>query len=61
VSSASRAAVIADLELAQQQGLLPIGEAGTKVIAQASTRSRAEVAAEARDAKRVYGEVADIE
>lgn len=61
VSSASRATVAADLKLAQQQGLLPIGELGVKVVAPMSTKSRAEVAAEARSASHRYGEVAEIE
>jgi hypothetical protein len=60
-SSASRAEVIAELKAAQAKGLLPQGELGVKVVEQASTRSRAEVAAEARASAHRYGEVADIE
>lgn len=60
VSSASRAEVKADLKTAQAQGLLPVGELGVKVVAQQSTKSRAEVAAEARTTSHRYGEVADI-
>jgi len=60
-SSASRASVIADLKAAQAQGLLPQGELGVKVVLQPSAKSRAEVAAEARNSARHYGEVAEIE
>jgi hypothetical protein len=60
ITSASRADVVADLKVAQQQGLLPVGEVGTKVIAEPSTKSRAQVAAEARNVSHVYGEVADV-
>src|SRR5512134_159357 len=45
-SSASRAEVIADLKVAQQQGQLPVGELGVKVIETPSTKSRAQVVAE---------------
>lgn len=61
VSTASRAEVAADLKAAQAQGLLPIGELGVKVVSQASVKSRAEVAAEARSTTHRYGEVAEIE
>ena len=61
VTSASRAAVVADLKQAQAQGLLPTGELGVKVAPQGSTKSRAEVAAEARNTTHRYGEVAEIE
>lgn len=60
VSSASRAEVTAELKAAQAQGLLPVGELGAKVIAQESIKSRAEVAADARNAAHRYGEVADV-
>jgi len=56
ISSASRAEVAADLKVAQQQGELSLGEQGTKVVAEPSTKTRAQVAAEARTAKHVYGE-----
>lgn len=59
ISSATRAEVKADLKLAQQQGLLPVGELGVKVIAPQSTKTRAEVAAEARQVAHVYGELGD--
>lgn len=61
ISSASRAAVVADLKAAQAEGLLPVGELGVKVAPQASTKSRAEVAADARNGSHRYGEVAEIE
>jgi Domain of unknown function (DUF4148) len=61
VSSATRAEVVADLKAAQQQGLLPIGELGVKIIAEPSTKTRAQVAAEARQTMHVYGEQASVE
>jgi Domain of unknown function (DUF4148) len=56
-SSISRTEVVADLKLAQQQGQLPIGELGTKAISEPSTKSRAQVAAEARSSVHSYGEL----
>jgi len=56
VSSASRADVKSDLQVAQMNGQLSVGEQGIKVIAEPSTKSRAQVAAEARDSKHTYGE-----
>lgn len=61
ISSASRATVIAELKAAQAEGALPVGELGVKVQPQASVKSRAEVAAEARTTAHRYGEVAEIE
>jgi Domain of unknown function (DUF4148) len=61
VSSASRAEVVADLKAAQEQGLLPIGEAGVQTADVSSNKTRAQVAAEARHVKHVYGEVGDID
>ena len=60
VTSASRADVVADLKAAQKQGLISVGELGAKVVAEPSSKSRDQVAAEARAAKHVYGEVGDI-
>jgi hypothetical protein len=57
VTSASRAEIAADLKVAQQQGLLPAGELGVKVIAEPSTKSRAQVAAEVSTMARSYGEL----
>jgi hypothetical protein len=57
ISSASRAEVVADLKAAQQQGLLPTGELGVKFVDAPSSKSRAQVAAEARSAARSYGEL----
>jgi len=57
VSSASRSEVVADLKLAQQQGQLPIGELGVKPISEPSSKTRAEVAAEARTTAHSYGEL----
>lgn len=56
VSSASRADVKADLKVAQMNGQLSVGEQGIKAIAEPSTKTRAQVAAEARNFKHVYGE-----
>jgi len=56
ISSASRAEVVADLKLAQQGGELSLGEQGMKPVAEPSTKTRAQVGAEARTSKRVYGE-----
>jgi hypothetical protein len=56
VSSASRAEVSAQLRIAQQQGELSVGEQGLKSIVEPATKTRAQVAAEARDSKHVYGE-----
>ena len=56
VSSASRADVKRDLQLAQKNGELSVGERGMKVVDQPSTKTRAQVAAEARGAKHIYGE-----
>lgn len=56
ISSASRAQVAADLQMAQQQGQLSYGEQGLKAFVEPSTKTRDQVAAEARDSKRVYGE-----
>ena len=56
VSSASRADVKRDLQIAQMNGQLSYGEQGIKVIAEPSTKSRSQVAAEARDSKHTYGE-----
>lgn len=61
VASATRAEVQADLKVAQQQGLLPTGELGVKVLATPSTKSRAQVAAEASKGGHVYGEIASVE
>ena len=55
-TSAARAEVKADLKVAQQLGQLPVGELGVKPLAQESTKSRAEVAAEARNSVHSYGE-----
>jgi len=57
IASASRSEVVADLKLAQQQGQLPIGELGVKPISQPSSKTRAEVAAEARASVHSYGEL----
>jgi hypothetical protein len=57
ITSASRAEVAADLKVAQQQGQLPVGELGVKAISEPSTKSRAQVAAEARTFARSYGEL----
>jgi hypothetical protein len=56
-SSVTRAEVIADMKLAQQQGLLPVGELGVKAISEPSTKTRAQVAAEARMSVHSYGEL----
>ena len=56
ISSATRAEVVADLKAAQAQGQLPVGELGLKVAVEPSTKTRAQVAQEARTAKHVYGE-----
>jgi hypothetical protein len=56
VSSATRAEVASDLKVAQMNGQLSLGEQGIKVIAEPSTKTRAQVAAEARGAKHTYGE-----
>jgi hypothetical protein len=56
ISSASRAEVVADLKIAQQHGQLSYGEQDMKVVAEPSTKTRAQVAAEARATKHVYGE-----
>ena len=61
ISSASRAEVVADLKIAQQQGQLPTGELGVKATEIKSVKSRAEVAMEARNSVHVYGEIASIE
>ncbi|HTT09334.1 MAG TPA: DUF4148 domain-containing protein [Burkholderiaceae bacterium] len=58
ISSASRAAVVADLKVAQQHGQVAYGEQDVKMVAEPSTKTRAQVAAEARASKRVYGEAA---
>lgn len=60
-SSASRATVVAEFKAAQAAGQLPVGELGVKVKPEASLKSRAEVAAEARTTTHRYGEVAEIE
>ena len=57
ISSATRAEVKADLKVAQQQGQLPVGELGVKVVDAPSTRTRAQVAAEARTSVHSYGEL----
>jgi hypothetical protein len=62
VSTASRADVVADLEVGQSSGYLPLGELGVKPVENESTRSRAQVAAETGEAARVgllggYGEL----
>jgi hypothetical protein len=59
ISSASRAEVIADLKVAQQQGQLPMGELGVKANDTLSTKTRAQVAAEARQSVHSYGELGD--
>jgi hypothetical protein len=53
IGSTSRAEVVADLKLAQQQGQLPVGELGVKPIDAPSIKSRAQVAAETREAARL--------
>lgn len=61
-SSATRAEVVADLKVAQQQGQLPMGELGVKAIDTVSTKTRAQVVAETLQSKRLgYGEVASID
>ena len=57
VSSATRTEVKADLKVAQQQGQLPTGELGAKVIAEPSSKTRAQVAADARQSVHSYGEL----
>ena len=57
ISSATRAEVKADLKVAQQQGQLPVGELGVKVVDAPSTKTRAQVAAEARTSVHSYGEL----
>ena len=59
--SKSRAEVVADLKVAQAAGELPIGELGVKPQDIKSVKSRAQVAAETREAGRLgllsrYGE-----
>ena len=56
ISSASRADVKRDLQIAQAKGELSMGERGLKVIDEPSTKTRAQVAAEARNTKHTYGE-----
>lgn len=56
-SSATRAEVVADLKAAQAQGQLPTGELGVKFVAEPSTKTRAQVASEARNSTHSYGEV----
>ncbi len=60
-ASASRATVVAELKAAQAAGQMPVGELGVRVQPQASVKSRADVAAEARTSTHRYGEVAEIE
>ena len=60
-TSVSRAQVVAELKTAQAQGQLPQGELGVKPQTIVSTKSRAEVATEARNVSHRYGEVAEIE
>lgn len=57
VTSATRGEVAADLKIAQQQGQLPVGELGVKAISEPSTKTRAQVAAEARQSVHSYGEL----
>ena len=61
ISSLSRTDVKADLQLAQKQGLLPLGELGVKAIEPLSIKTRAQVAAEAAKGGHVYGEMASVE
>ena len=57
ISSATRAEVKADLKVAQQQGQLPSGELGVKFVDAPSTKTRAQVAAEASTSVHSYGEL----
>ena len=51
--SKSRAEVVAELKAAQAADQMPVGELGVKPVETKSTRTRAEVAAETRDAARL--------
>jgi hypothetical protein len=62
VTSKSRTEVAVDLQIAQASGQMPVGELGVKPVEIKSTRSRAQVAAETREAARLgllsgYGEL----
>ncbi|HUL68032.1 MAG TPA: DUF4148 domain-containing protein [Burkholderiaceae bacterium] len=61
-SSSSHAKVVAELKAAQAAGQMPVGEQGIKPLETKSTMTRAEVAADTREAARLgllsgYGEV----
>jgi hypothetical protein len=60
--SKSRAEVVADLKVAQASGQMPVGELGVKPVEIKSTKPRAQVVAETREAARLgllsgYGEL----
>jgi opacity protein-like surface antigen len=61
VTSATRAEVSAELKAAQAKGEVGYGEVGAKVQSEPSTKTRAQVAAEARHSAHRYGETAEVQ